>query len=468
MTVLGPSNSRKIRLGKLAHDQYGYFLATQAVKLGYTKDNHFYHVKSQNWLRIEPGLFRLPGYSDTLESDFARWYLWSRNQEGQPQGVVSHHSALKLRGLGDYDPEHVHLTVPGTFRKSPPAGCVLHKADLNLSVIEVRHGFLVTRMARTLADLRDFLDARGEWAQVVTQAVESGYLSREEARNFEPRLPAVGFCLPAWAEGHESRPEAATPAIFLAPEPSADEKTAVPNLMRERIYKMIFQRTQAGANSRRRAQAGFTLVELLVVTAIISILAGMLLPALEKTLETARGTLCVNNQKQIGVIFSTYLDMYNFWPSALWWPTPPDYGKYDTQFYNAGLMGKGEGLNSSWPASQPHRINTYPAGIWRCPKGEPVKVDWGGTYHYAMNGHSFQNRFLSASYTLKYPSRLTIHADTDHAGYYSTITYPGTPSLHHIMFRHGRNLAAFLFADLHGALHMEANFDSQAYFIYNF
>ncbi|HTN75739.1 MAG TPA: DUF1559 domain-containing protein, partial [Pirellulaceae bacterium] len=66
----------------------------------------------------------------------------------------------------------------------------------------------------------------------------------------------------------------------------------------------------------RRFSGGFTLVELLVVIALIGILVGLLLPAVQAARESARRTQCSNQVKQLGLAMQLHLNGQTRFPSG--------------------------------------------------------------------------------------------------------------------------------------------------------
>lgn len=172
MPVPGPSQDLRRHIQQLAFAQSGYFTAAQARRAGYSYQAQKYHVDHGNWLRVDRGLFRLPGWPADADDTYARWTLWS---EGR--AVVSHESALAVHQLSDVNPDRVHLTVPAGFRAFDDA-VVLHRAALDTDDVEARRGWRVTTVERTLADV-----AGGDLSQelidaAVADAIQRGVTSR--------------------------------------------------------------------------------------------------------------------------------------------------------------------------------------------------------------------------------------------------------------------------------------------------
>lgn len=179
--------TREETLFKVADRQAGYFTAKQALEAGYGYPLQHYHRERGHWVPVGHGLFRLRRYPEGENEQLTRLWLWSRSQGGEPQAVASHETALALWDLSDLMPERVHLSVPKGFRKRPPAGVVLHKADLARGDVEEQDGLPVTTPLRTLLDAaRDLTVSPEHLESAAREAVERGLVRRRRLREALP------------------------------------------------------------------------------------------------------------------------------------------------------------------------------------------------------------------------------------------------------------------------------------------
>src|SRR5262249_47618540 len=66
------------------------------------------------------------------------------------------------------------------------------------------------------------------------------------------------------------------------------------------------------------SRAGMTLVELLVVVAIIGMLTAIMLPAVNAARESGRATVCKNNLRQIALAALLHENSHGYFPSGGW------------------------------------------------------------------------------------------------------------------------------------------------------
>ncbi|MBX3381243.1 MAG: DUF1559 domain-containing protein [Phycisphaeraceae bacterium] len=100
-------------------------------------------------------------------------------------------------------------------------------------------------------------------------------------------------------------------------------------------------RMKSESRQGRKFCQGFTLIELLVVIAVIALLIGILLPALGKARETARGLKCSVNQKQVVLALQSYANDYKqLFPPRIQGCIDPDSGRESIYWYDENRIGR--------------------------------------------------------------------------------------------------------------------------------
>jgi prepilin-type N-terminal cleavage/methylation domain-containing protein len=134
--------------------------------------------------------------------------------------------------------------------------------------------------------------------------------------------------------------------------------------------------------NRTSKRAGFTLVELLVVMAIIGLLAAMLLPATARAKRRAHNTVCVNQLRQLGAAVRMYADENEQrLPSAELLPSLP--------VNPAGPLPRICDMLAPYVGKTAPATNTS-APIFKCPSdSSPLFAREGSSYEWNtdLNGH---------------------------------------------------------------------------------
>ena len=214
----------------------------------------------------------------------------------------------------------------------------------------------------------------------------------------------------------------------------------------------------------------FTLIELLIVVAIIAILAGMLLPALNRARESALKIACVSNHKTLaGAAIQYNMDNQDYFHAptkADSWNSIHRISAYVLPLY----LGKKTGENVAGGLLRRETINgenlyLYTSKVMVCPgrKLDPNRNVMVHDHNYAWNQQLGSGPNYNTSYTwlhqklgsVRQPSRILMYGDAggERWGSYNTmereVSWPGF-SKYASHARHG-NMVLFSYTDGHAA-----------------
>lgn len=162
----------------------------------------------------------------------------------------------------------------------------------------------------------------------------------------------------------------------------------------------------AGAmtSARNTRISGFTLVEMLVVIAVIAILASLLLPALGSIQEKGRNAQCVNNLRQMGVGLMLYVGDHDgaLIPGA----QPAQSGGRWYNVLDAYMGNEEQGSLTKFASGNRPSWQRCPSKVFNSSEMNHVTVGYGWNYYGDNAGHDGFGNSIGDSNGRGYGSRL--------------------------------------------------------------
>lgn len=176
----------------------------------------------------------------------------------------------------------------------------------------------------------------------------------------------------------------------------------------------------------------FTLIELLIVIAIIAILASLLLPALKNARDASYSIMCLNNLKQISVAAVNYTSDYS---GYLMSGDPISHGNDGTYVLKA--LAPYFGVEEVYDSANDMAATTK---VLVCPKSGTVRAwnNYGWNSYMVSPPHSADRGLINKLSELGHPAENLLCADAS----FTTVGYwdykaDFTNSAYRLRYRHG-------------------------------